>query len=165
MTRTGLVLSTILLGTSALAWNPRYPLPHVPCAFFPADNVWNADISALPVDAHSDDYVASIGASTGLHPDFGTRRIGIPYAVADPGQTPVTIQFTAYGDESDRARIPCRRPRLSSAAAIVTCWSRRPEAAASTSSSLRIAGSAAPSGSPPAARSGTSGRTIFAWPT
>src|SRR5262249_53984742 len=61
---------------------------------------------ALPVDARSDDYVASIGAGTGLHPDFGTRRIGIPYAVADPGQTPVTIQFTAYGDESDPGPYP-----------------------------------------------------------
>ena len=101
MKRLWVVLSAMLLGTSALAWNPRYPLPHIPCAFFPPDNVWTADISSLPVDPRSDDYVASIGAGTGLHPDFGTRRIGIPYAVADSAQTPVTIQFTAYGEESD----------------------------------------------------------------
>ena len=96
MKRLWVVLSAMLLGTSALAWNPRYPLPHIPCAFFPPDNVWTADISSLPVDPRSDDYVASIGAGTGLHPDFGTRRIGIPYAVADSAQTPVTIQFTAF---------------------------------------------------------------------
>jgi len=99
----------MLLGTSALAWNPRYPLPHMSCAFFPPDNVWNADISSLPVDPRSDDYVASIGAGTGLHPDFGTRRIGIPYAVADSAQTPVTIQFIAYGDESDPGPYPVPR--------------------------------------------------------
>src|SRR5262245_11446352 len=37
---------------------------------FPADNAWNTDISAAPVDANSDNYIASIGASTGLHADF-----------------------------------------------------------------------------------------------
>ena len=109
MKRLWVVLSAMLLGTSALAWNPRYPLPHIPCAFFPPDNVWTADISSLPVDPRSDDYVASIGAGTGLHPDFGTRRIGIPYAVADSAQTPVTIQFTAYGEESDPGPYPVPR--------------------------------------------------------
>ena len=109
MKRLWVVLSAMLLGTSALAWNPRYPLPHIPCAFFPPDNVWTADISSLPVDPRSDDYVASIGAGTGLHPDFGTRRIGIPYTVADSAQTPVTIQFTAYGEESDPGPYPVPR--------------------------------------------------------
>jgi len=39
---------------------------------FPADNLWNEDISAAPVDANSDNLIASIGANKGLHPDFGT---------------------------------------------------------------------------------------------
>ncbi|HEX5267248.1 MAG TPA: hypothetical protein VFW24_10790, partial [Acidimicrobiales bacterium] len=42
------------------------------CPLFPPDDVWNADISALPVDAHSAQWLASMSASTtNLHPDFG----------------------------------------------------------------------------------------------
>src|SRR5437870_2635154 len=53
------------------------------CPVFPADNAWNTDISAYPVNPNSANYVASIGASTNLHPDFGTfwdgAPIGIPF--------------------------------------------------------------------------------------
>ena len=42
------------------------------CPMFPADNVWNTDISGLPVDAHSAAWLASMdSATTNLHPDFG----------------------------------------------------------------------------------------------
>ena len=49
------------------------PLPGAPrCEIFPADNVWNTDISTLPVDVHSPEWLASMDAgSTNLHPDFG----------------------------------------------------------------------------------------------
>src|SRR5579885_760365 len=39
---------------------------------FPPDNPWNTDISAWPLDPNSDALIASIGLTTGLHPDFGT---------------------------------------------------------------------------------------------
>ena len=50
---------------------------------FPAGNAWNQDISAAPVDPNSDALIASIGLTTGLHPDFGAglyngAPIGIP---------------------------------------------------------------------------------------
>ena len=41
------------------------------CRVFPADNAWNRDVSALPVDANSANYVSSIGLATTLHADFG----------------------------------------------------------------------------------------------
>src|SRR5882724_7115048 len=44
---------------------------------FPDDNVWNKDISALPVDPNSANILATIGLDTGLHPDFGSV-FGIP---------------------------------------------------------------------------------------
>jgi hypothetical protein len=47
------------------------------CSVFPANNWWNTDISSAPVDAKSSTYVATIGAGTSLHPDFGTQY-GIP---------------------------------------------------------------------------------------
>src|SRR5689334_16239709 len=32
------------------------------CPVFPADNAWNMDVSDLPVDPNSDDYIAAISA-------------------------------------------------------------------------------------------------------
>ena len=72
---------------------------------FPADNAWNRDISGAPVDANSANLIASIGLSTGLHPDFGVP-FGIPYVVVAGSQTRVPIRFTAYGDESDPGPYP-----------------------------------------------------------
>jgi hypothetical protein len=72
---------------------------------FPADNAWNRDISTAPVDPNSANLIASIGLSTGLHPDFGVTY-GIPYEVVAGSQTRVAITFTAYGDESDPGPYP-----------------------------------------------------------
>jgi hypothetical protein len=78
---------------------------------FPADNAWNRDVSADPVDPNSAALIAGIGLTTGLHPDFGSglyngAPIGIPYVVVGGGQATVPITFTAYGDESDPGPYP-----------------------------------------------------------
>ena len=77
---------------------------------FPSDNPWNQDISAMLVDPNSANLIASIGLNTGLHPDFGTvyngAPNGIPYIVVSGTQSRVTINFTAYGDESDPGPYP-----------------------------------------------------------
>ena len=78
---------------------------------FPANNLWNQDISAAPVDPNSNSYIGFIGASVPLHPDFGSGEynggyIGIPYSVVDSSQSPVSIIFNAYGDESDPGPMP-----------------------------------------------------------
>ena len=39
------------------------------CGTFPADNVWHADVSRLPVNPNSAAWVASMGADRGAHPD------------------------------------------------------------------------------------------------
>src|SRR2546427_11420515 len=42
------------------------------CPVFPLGNAWNRDVSSEPVDPHSADYLAFMGAgSLNLHPDFG----------------------------------------------------------------------------------------------
>jgi hypothetical protein len=78
-------------------------------SIFPPDNPWNTDISAWPVDPDSDALIASIGLTTGLHPDFGTvynnAPNGIPYVVVS-GQQPVPILFTEFGDQSDPGPYP-----------------------------------------------------------
>jgi hypothetical protein len=77
---------------------------------FPADNAWNADISAEPVDSNSATYIASCGASSPLHPDFGTvyngAPNGIPYVVVHGTQAMVPVTFSLYGDESDPGPYP-----------------------------------------------------------
>jgi len=77
---------------------------------FPADNPWNKDVSASLVDPNSANLIASIGATVGLHPDFGTvyngAPNGIPYIVVSGTQPLVPVNFTAYGDESDPGPYP-----------------------------------------------------------
>jgi hypothetical protein len=78
---------------------------------FASDNPWNKDISASPVDANSTAIINFIGPTIGLHPDFGSGQyqgsnIGIPYVVVGGTQAPVSINFTAYGDESDPGPMP-----------------------------------------------------------
>ena len=77
---------------------------------FPTDNAWNQDISNAPVDSNSDNLIASIGVSVGLHPDFGTvyngAPNGIPYIVVAGTQPLVPMNWTAYGDESDPGPYP-----------------------------------------------------------
>jgi hypothetical protein len=94
---------------------PNVPSPVAPvsstsplgCSVFPADNPINQDISQAPVDPNSASYVASIGASSHLHPDFGTDpSYGIPYAVVGASQPEVPISFSAYGKESDPGPYP-----------------------------------------------------------
>ncbi len=80
------------------------------CPVFPADNIWNVPIDKLPVDPSSATYVNSIGASTGMHPDFGSGLyegfpIGIPYVVVPASQASVPVSFL-YDDESDPGPYP-----------------------------------------------------------
>jgi hypothetical protein len=84
------------------------PLPG-PLPLFPADNWWNADISAAPVDSRSASFIAFInnGGTRRLHPDFGgdvsTGSVdiyGFPYLVVDGTQPKKAVSFD-YSDESD----------------------------------------------------------------
>ncbi len=76
------------------------------CEVFPADNVWNEPVNGLPTAADSSTLIASIGASTGLHPDFGSYAgYGIPYNLADASTPRFNIPFS-YADESDPGPYP-----------------------------------------------------------
>jgi len=76
------------------------------CDVFPADNPWNRDVSRDPVDPRSDAYIASIGASRFLHPDFGSDPgYGIPWTTVPLTQPRVPMSFD-YADESDPGPYP-----------------------------------------------------------
>lgn len=77
---------------------------------FPADNPWNMDISAQPVDPNSTTLINSCGGSTRkVHPDFGTvwdgAPNGIPYILVSGTQAKVPVSFD-YDDESDPGPYP-----------------------------------------------------------
>jgi hypothetical protein len=78
------------------------------CPVFGAANAWNRDVSRAPVDPRSAAYVRSIGAGN-LHPDFASRRYGIPITVVPRGERRVPIRFTDYGAESDPGPYPVPR--------------------------------------------------------
>jgi hypothetical protein len=77
------------------------------CPLFPANNPLNQEIAHAPVDPRSAAYIASIGLSAHLHPDFGTDpSYGIPYTVVGPRQPKVPITFDEYGEESNPGPYP-----------------------------------------------------------
>src|SRR6185437_691906 len=75
---------------------------------FPADNAWNTDVSAAPVDPKSSTLIASCGLRN-LHPDFGTvydgAPNGIPFVVVHAAQAKVPVSFD-YSDEGDPGPYP-----------------------------------------------------------
>ena len=78
-----------------------------PLPLLPADNWWNLDVSAAPIDPASASYISFIGPARTAHPDFGgdvspgsVQGYGFPYAVVDGTLTKRTVQFD-YSDESD----------------------------------------------------------------
>ena len=80
------------------------------CPLFPADNIWNHDISTLPVHRNSANFIASIGPTSHVHADFGAglyggAPIGIPYIVVPGSQLYVPVSFN-YADESDPGPYP-----------------------------------------------------------
>jgi hypothetical protein len=103
----------------ATSSNPGHPPPSPPagdgssldgCEVFPKNNIWNTRVDRLPVDARSSAYVNSIGANTGLHPDFGAglyqgAPIGIPFKVVAATQPSVNVSF-GDPDESDPGPYP-----------------------------------------------------------
>jgi hypothetical protein len=86
------------------------------CPNLPADNVWHADVSKLPVSSGSGAYVASIGATGHVKADFGAGLwdggpIGIPITYTGAWQTRVPVSFD-YAGESDPGPYPIPRNAL-----------------------------------------------------
>ncbi len=90
---------------------PRPAPTHAGCTILPADNPWNQDVSALPVDdALMATAFPKMNLSRGLHPDWGSPAdgYGIPITVGKAA-APVPIEWsTDYGrEESDK--LPCSK--------------------------------------------------------
>jgi hypothetical protein len=97
-------LSMYVPGTASRA--QAAPVPDTSCRVLPSDNIWNTDISKLPVNSHSKTWLRSMRAgSTLLHPDFGQPPYGFPFAVVGNAHPTHRIHFQ-YASESDRVPYP-----------------------------------------------------------
>jgi hypothetical protein len=104
-----LLAAAVAVGTLALTGSAAAPRI-AGCPAFPASSVWNQRVDRLPVADNSTAIVDSIGAGTGLHPDFGSglwdgAPIGIPITTVRAGVAKSRVSFD-YADESDRGPYP-----------------------------------------------------------
>ena len=116
MSRFAFSFIALLIASAGFAQSPQRggALPQ-PLPLFPPGNWWNTDISAAPVDPNSSAFIADVGSSRGMHPDFGGDSgdssapiYGMPYIVVSGSQPLVPVTFD-YDDESDVAA-PGRPP-------------------------------------------------------
>jgi hypothetical protein len=99
-----LVLAVGLLGAPSAAH--AAPVPGTACDVFPANNIWNTDISTLPVNPNNSRWKKAMHTkTTKLHPDFGAPPYGMPFVVVD-NSTPTTPVDFQYADESDPGPYP-----------------------------------------------------------
>jgi hypothetical protein len=100
-------LSARSAARAARAHHADAPGEEYGCPILPAEDPLNQEIADAPVDPNSANYVASIGLTAHLHPDFGTEAsYGIPYTVVGPEQPKVAIKLTKYKSESNPGPYP-----------------------------------------------------------
>lgn len=80
------------------------------CPKFPANNIWNRNVSTLPTHTMSNAYINSIGLGAAMHADFGSGLwdggpIGIPFITVPGNQPRVPVSFY-YANESDPGPYP-----------------------------------------------------------
>jgi hypothetical protein len=101
----------LALATSMTLASPRAvqaaAVPGTSCTVLPAGNIWNTDISSLPVNANSATWIANTGGSSGrlTHPDFGGPPYGMPFNVVSNSHATITPSFD-YASESDIVPYP-----------------------------------------------------------
>src|SRR5258706_6459957 len=105
------VLAALFVPSIAFAQQRGGALP-APLPLFPTDSWWNTDISSAPIDPKSASFIAFIGTSRGMHPDFGGDSgdssapiYGMPYIVVAGSQPRANVTFD-YDDESDHDGYP-----------------------------------------------------------
>ena len=109
--RAPLVVAVALSLMAVAAPAAAGPVPDAPgCPLFPADNVWHADVSSLPVHPRSAAWKSNMGGDgRRLHPDFGpsdgAMPYGIPYTVVDSSHSRTAVDFD-YASESDPGPYP-----------------------------------------------------------
>ncbi len=100
------LLAASVLGVAVPRSVHAADVPGTTCAVFPADNIWNTDISQLPVNANSATWVSHTMPGSGLtHPDFGRPPYGLPFNVVTTAHATSSLTFD-YPSESDPGPYP-----------------------------------------------------------
>jgi hypothetical protein len=100
------LLAALAVGASGPTASAATPPPIGSCPIFPATNVWNKKVDALPVAANSAAMIAAIGLGAHLHPDFSNAgTYGIPYNIVGTSTKRYSVRFTWPG-ESNRVLYP-----------------------------------------------------------
>ena len=92
-------------GTAAITVTAPGPVGSLPSQFFPPDNVWNTDISSLPVHSMSTTWIATVGTSKNLHVGFYPDQWGMRYNLVD-ASTPMHTVRIVNQDPIDSDLIP-----------------------------------------------------------
>jgi hypothetical protein len=109
-----LLLGAVLLPGTSQAQLTAVAAPAAPrvasCQVFPSNNYWNRDISRLPVDSRSAQWLSHMSTSRNLHPDFGPSGsggsdYGIPITVVRSTH-PLVMPDFEYADESSHVGFP-----------------------------------------------------------
>ena len=100
-----IIVVPILFALAFTAAAQAPPIGPNSCTVLPANNIWNTPVDQLPVSPNSSTYVNRIGATSPLHPDFGSGLynggpIGIPFITVPGTQTQYPASFL-YASESD----------------------------------------------------------------
>src|SRR5437763_295505 len=96
--RRALAVAALVPAASPPAWAGA-PVAPPNCPILPANTVWHADISGLPVNAHNGAWLGNMNAAgTRLHPDFGSSGdpsapYGIPWTAVPDSHSKVTPAF------------------------------------------------------------------------
>ncbi len=79
------------------------------CPVFPADNIWNTRVDQLPVHPSSSTWVATIGASSPVHADFGsgTRWRAHRNSVRNGASNATQVSRYVHVSERKRSRALC----------------------------------------------------------
>lgn len=101
-------LGLCLLGSACVPFTPLTGVTN--CNVTTTDSFWRGTAANLPIMSGSAGIVANIGATRGLHADFGSgiyegEPMGIPYNVVPGTQPTVAVTFD-YPDESDPGPYP-----------------------------------------------------------
>ncbi|MDP4198755.1 MAG: choice-of-anchor D domain-containing protein [Bacteroidota bacterium] len=77
------------------------------CHIFPSNNPWNERIDTLPVHPRSAQFIASVGGTIHVHPDFGSNALyGIPWVAVNNSQPPVKVTITSGWGQEDPGPMP-----------------------------------------------------------
>src|SRR4029077_2820590 len=96
------VLLSAALSVAGVAPAAAQVLPGTNCTLFPANNILNTDVSALPVNPNNAAWQSNMSQNANPHPDLGTfaQWYGMPVNVAPPPTTGLTPTFN-FDSESD----------------------------------------------------------------